>query len=93
MANARDCRRHAIVFFGAYWVELVIVTARTLHRQAEKRLAGRADDVFQLILPHDRFHGRALLSLADRIITARHEKTRCNDCCRIIRLHDIAGNL
>ena len=39
-------------------VELVVVAAGTVDRQAEERLADGADDVLELVLPDDRPHRR-----------------------------------
>ena len=64
-----------------------------MHRQSEERLADCRDVIFHLILPDDRSHRRALLSLTNIVISASHKKAGRDDRVRIFRMQHITRQL
>eukprot|EP00913_Durusdinium_trenchii_P028312 g26540.t1 len=93
VTDSRECSRHPVVFALANRVELMVVAARTIDRKAEKCLPDGTDDVFKLVLPHDRFHGSALLILADLVISTRDEKPGGDNRLWVSRSQHVAGEL
>src|SRR5262249_54756284 len=68
VTHTSQCSSHAVVLSLADRVELVVVTTGAVDRDAEERLADRADQFLDLVLPHDLSHRLALLRLADAVV-------------------------
>ncbi len=93
VADSGQGRRHPVVLFLSDRVELVVVTACTVDRQAEKRLADDADDVFEFVLPDDSLHGQALLRVPDFVPGSCDQEPGGDSCTGVVRLQDVSGEL
>src|SRR5690606_34849353 len=93
MPDAVEGRGEAVVLRLQDRVELVVVAAGAVDRQPQKRLADRADVVFEFVLPDDLLHRVALLLLADLVPRTGDKKAGGDDALRPRPLDDIAGQL
>ena len=76
VADARERRGDPVVFLLEDRVELVVVAAGAVDRQAEEGLADGAEDVLHLVGSNNRLHNRALLVLPGGVISPRHKEPR-----------------
>ena len=89
--DAVQCSNELVIFAGGNRIELVIVAARTVDRQPEKRLSHRARDFFQLFMPRCGLHGCALAEHG--IVCASHQKTHGRRAIVRVRRENVAGQL
>ena len=86
-----DRRGHLVIFLLLNGIELVIVAARAVDREPDKRLPDRANNLLDFILARRFFH--ELAATDDCVVQPGHEKTDRLLAGRIARLEHIAGNL
>ena len=71
----------------------MVVAAGAVDRHAQKRLADRSHQVFDLVAAHDRPHQQRLLRLPDGVKSPGDQKARRCDGVRVVRAQDVAGQL
>ena len=93
VAHATQRRTEPIVIHLRDGIEFVIVAAGAIRREAQESLRSGADQVFQLVFAHDRFHRGALLRLADFIPRPRDQVSRGVDGLGVVRSQYVAREL